>query len=192
MARGAVDPVQLAAVREDLVTAAGLLDLLVEALRARQLRAAAQLLDVGAELGGLVLVELRRLALGLRLLAGQWHAARVDLELHGGGTDADEARSPVLHALGVAAMAGDAADLVDRLAVGRRVGQLHGVLGAADARCVRRVEAARERERRDQAHSRRQPPAQLAPRRARATRHQPGKRPLALLRSHGLTFVVIT
>ena len=64
-------------------------------------------------------VELRRLALGLRLLAGQRHAAGADLELHRGRADADQARAAVLDALGVAAVAGDAAGVEERLALWR-------------------------------------------------------------------------
>ncbi len=59
----------------------------------------------------------RLLALRLRLLAGQRHPAGGDLELDRRGSDADQARPLVLNSLRVAAMAGDAAGVEDRLAL---------------------------------------------------------------------------
>ena len=86
----------------------------------RHLRAAAKLLDVGAELACLVLAEHRGLALDLSRLAGRGHPAGLHLELHRGGADPDQARPSAFHTLGVVAVAADAARLVERLALLRR------------------------------------------------------------------------
>jgi hypothetical protein len=124
--RGAVDP-------EELAAAGQRLGILLEALGVLavggQLRAAADLLHVRRELLGLVLVELRFLLLGLRLLAGHRHAAGAHLELDRGRPHADEARAAPLDTLPVTAVTGDAAGVVELLAPLRDGGELPIVVG---------------------------------------------------------------
>ncbi len=75
-------------------------------------------LHVRGEGQGLALVVARGLARGLGLVAEHRHAAGVDLEVHGAFTDADEGLAAVLDTLEVGAVAGDARDVVDFLALG--------------------------------------------------------------------------
>ena len=101
VARRAVEPEQLAAAGRVLAAQR------LAALRGG-LRAAAAGLDERADRVHLLRRELGGLALRLRLLAGHRHATGGHLEVDGRVADADQARTAVLHALQVAAVAGDA------------------------------------------------------------------------------------
>ena len=124
MAGGAVDPEQLAAARRCRRPRR-------EVVALGQLRAAAQLLDVLAELAGLVVVETAACA---RAWAS-WRAIGMRPVLTWNSTeaaaDADQARAAALDALGVAAVAGDAAGVEERLALLRRRRSAAGVLRRA-------------------------------------------------------------
>src|SRR3954453_13436506 len=108
MAGGAVETEQVAALSEVL-----------EVLQRSggQRRAATDRLHVGGEGLRLLLVELGRLADLVRALTRSRHAAGGGLEVRSRPTDALERRAAVLDALQVRSVAGDAADLVELLAL---------------------------------------------------------------------------
>jgi hypothetical protein len=132
---------------------------IAQVVTGRQHGAAAQFLDVLTEVLRLLGGEDRLLALDLRLLAGGRHASGVDLELHCGRADADEAGPAAGHALCVLAVAGDARDVVHLLAAHRLLGQLLGGVVGAAVRGEGRVQAAEDEQRGDQPDDRTGPPA---------------------------------
>src|SRR5699024_7028433 len=84
---------------------------------ADELGPAAVGIDVGGERVDLMLVVARLLARRLGLVVARRHPAGMHLEVRGSLTGTDERRPAVLDALQVRAVAGDAGDVVDRLAL---------------------------------------------------------------------------